>query len=77
MLERATEGQVMLSDQDKADSFFFILKGEVSIIGKNNLIKDWNGKYKKFKQLQEWKKLSFDIKANEVRGRLLRNEDVK
>lgn len=48
---------------DRESSFFYIIKGEVSIIGKNTLIKDWNGKNKKYKQLLEWKRTYFDVKA--------------
>lgn len=72
MIEKAKPGQIMHvetlttdpKDKEKdIGTFYFILKGEVSIIGKNTEIKDWNGKNKKLKQLQEWKKTVFDVKA--------------
>jgi hypothetical protein len=68
--ERAVPEQVMLSVSDKNDSFYFILRGEVNIICKNTLIKDWNGKDKKYKQLKDWKK-KFDDKALQIKLRLI------
>lgn len=61
-LERVPAGSIVMTEIDKPDSFYFIVRGEVSIIGRNTEIKDWNGKNKKYKQLLEWKRTAIGEK---------------
>lgn len=73
-LARAAAGTVIMAEIDQPDSFYFIITGEVSIIGKNIEIKDWNGKHKKYKQLLEWRRTQLGEKLRQVKERLMRKD---
>ncbi len=71
------EAQYVISEANRGDCYYFILKGVVRVLQTNPQIENWAKKRAEYERLYKWKTTTFDPKHMEAKAQYLKAKDLE